>query len=324
MVEKINIVACTDTFYVMPTGVMMLSVCENNPETDIVFHIILEDNVKAEDQQDLDDIVSPYNGKSVVFYKANERMLQMSFPAGMLRQDLTKTMYYRLYLAELLPKEIDKVLYLDGDLIVRHSLLPLWNVDVGENALAAVSDCSIGCREYYNRLQYPYELGYFNSGVLLVNLKYWREHQVLKDFESYMEKHPDAIRCHDQDVLNVVFCNRKILLPIKYNLQHIFLGKKKESYDYWKLEKEVLEAREDPCIVHFTYIDKPWRKYQINSHPFSSTWYKYQNMTKWRGLKFEHRTKKQCMRNFVGDILRKIGLLPPFVYFDYLEIAPVD
>ena len=157
MKEKLDIVVCTDKFYVMPTGVMLLSVCENNPDTDIVFHIILDDNVKAEDQQDLDDIVSPYNGKSVVFYKANERMLQMSFPAGMLRQDLTKTMYYRLYLAELLPKEIDKVLYLDGDLIVRHSLLPLWNVDVGENALAAVSDCSISCIEYYNRLKYPFE-----------------------------------------------------------------------------------------------------------------------------------------------------------------------
>lgn len=324
MNEKIDIVACTDKSFVMPTGVMMLSVCVNNPETDIVFHIILEDNVKAEDRRDLEDIVSPYKGKSIVFYNANEKMLQTSFPAGMLRPDLTKTMYYRLYLTELLPKEIDKVLYLDGDIIVRQSLLPLWNVDLGEHALAAVSDCSIGCIEYYNRLHYPYELGYFNSGVLLVNLKYWRDYQVLRDFESYMEKHADAIKCHDQDVLNVVFCENKIIIPIKYNLQHGFLEKKSITYDYWKLENEVLEARENPCIVHFTYRDKPWRKYQIESHPFSSTWDKYQNMTKWRGLKFEHRTKKKRLSSFMGNLLRMIGLVPPLIKIDYLEIAPID
>lgn len=323
MKEKLDIVACTDKSFVMPTGVMMLSVCVNNPETDIVFHIILEDNVKAGDRQSLEDIVSPYNGKSIVFYYANDEIQKMTFPEGE-KLDITKVTYYRLFLAESLPQDIDKVLYLDGDLIVRHSLLPLWNVELGEHALAAVSDCSISCIEYYNRLHYPYELGYFNAGVLLINLRYWREHQVVKVFESYMEKHGDAIKYHDQDVLNVVFCENKILIPIKYNLQHGFLEKKSISYDYWKLENEVLEARENPCIVHFTYRDKPWRKYQIESHPFSSTWDKYQNMTKWRGLKFEHRTKKKRLSNIIGNLLRKIGLVPPLFNIDYLEIAPID
>lgn len=324
MEEKIDIVACTDKGFVMPTGVMMISVCENNPETDIVFHIIVDGSIGTEDQQDLKDIVKPYTGKSVVFYNANERMLKKSFPIGRLRQTLTKAAYYRLYLAELLTQEIDKVLYLDGDVIVRHSLLPLWNTNLGENALAAVSDCSSGNIEFYNRLKYPFELGYFNSGVLLVNLKYWREHQVLNDFESYMENHADSIKCHDQDVLNVVFYDKKIILPLKYNLQKYFFRKKRDSYDYWKLEKEIQEAFVDPCIVHFTTSDKPWRKCQMEQHPFSSTWYKYQNMTKWRGIKYEHRTKKQRIRNYVGDILRKVGVLPPLKKSYYIEIPPID
>ena len=323
MNEKIDIVACTDKFYVMPTGVMMLSVCENNPETDIAFRIILEDNVKAEECQELENIVSPYNGKSIVFYYANDEMLKMTFPEGE-KLGITKVAYYRLFLADLLPKEIEKVLYLDGDLIVRHSLLPLWNVELGEHALAAVSDCSISRIEFYNRLHYPYELGYFNSGVLLINLRYWREHHVVKAFESYMEKHGDAIKYYDQDVLNVVFCENKIIIPIKYNLQHGFLEKKSISYDYWKLEHEVLEARQDPYIVHFTFRDKPWRKYQIESHPFSSTWDKYQNMTKWKGIKFEHRAMKMRRSNCFWNFLRKIGLVSPLLKIDYLEIAPID
>ena len=330
MKNKIEIAACTDRWFVMPTGVMMVSVCENNPETDVVFHIIVDDNVSAEDQQDIKDIAASYVGKSVVFYKANEAMQKESFPKGIIRPDITKTAYYRLYLAELLPREIDKVLYMDGDVIVRHSLLPLWNTDFGENAVAAVTDCSSGCIEFYNRLHYPFELGYFNSGVLLVNLRYWREHQVLNDFVSYMENHADSINFWDQDVLNVVFRDKKVLIPLKYNLQHPFLFEKTDAYDYWKLEQEVLEAREDPCIVHFTARWKPWRIYHRGwVHPFSSTWDKYQNKSKWKGIKYDYRTKSQRIKRYAGNILRRFGLLPPLIQNSYFPtiaptIAPID
>lgn len=325
MRNKIDIAACADRWFVMPTGVMMVSACENNPETDVVFHIIVDNSVTTDDCQDLKDIVAAYRGKSVVFYNARDKIQRESFPKGMDRNDITKTAYCRLYLAELLPQDLDKVLYLDGDVIVRHALLPLWNVDLGENAVAAASDCSSGRIEYYNRLEYPFELGYFNSGVLLVNLKYWREHQVLEDFESYMDKHADSIQLWDQDVLNVVFRDKKVSIPLKYNLQHPFLWKKSDSYDYWKLEQEVLEAREDPCIVHFTGTFKPWRIFLADPHPFNSTWDKYQDKTKWKGIKYEHRTKKQRLRRHVGDILRKTGLLPPLKKdHRFLDIAPID
>ena len=326
MTEIINIVACTDKKFIMPTGVMMTSVCENNMDTDVVFHIIVDEDVNTDDCRDLKDAVTIYRGKSVLFYHANDKMQKKSFPKGMNRNDITRTTYYRLFLAEILPQELDKVLYLDGDVIVRHSLLPLWNTNIEEKAVAAAYDCSSGRIEYYNRLKYPFELGYFNAGVLLINLKYWREHQVLNDVISYMENHADSIRCHDQDVLNVVFRCRKVTVPLKYNLQHLFLLKKCDDYDYWKLEQEVLEAREDPCIVHFTSRWKPWRIYRRGwVHPFSSTWDKYQNMTKWKGVKYDYRTKSQRIRRYAGNILRRFGLLPPLRQNSkFLTIAPID
>ena len=326
MTEIINIVACTDKKFMMPTGVMMTSVCENNMDTDVVFHIIVDEDMNTDDCRDLKDIVAAYRGKSVFFYHANDKMQKKSFPKGMNRNDITRTTYYRLFLAEILPQELDKVLYLDGDVIVRHSLLPLWNTNIEEKAVAAAYDCSSGRIEYYNRLKYPFELGYFNAGVLLINLKYWREHQVLNDFISYMENHADSIRCHDQDVLNVVFRCRKVTVPLKYNLQHLFLLKKCDDYDYWKLEQEVLEARGDPCIVHFTSRWKPWRIYRRGwVHPFSSTWDKYQNMTKWKGVKYDYRTKSQRIRRYAGNILRRFGLLPPLRQNSkFLTIAPID
>ena len=86
----------------MPTGVMMISVCENNPETDIVFHIIVDDSIKTEDPKDLENIVISYTGKSVVFYNANERMLKKPFRKGRLKPSPQKAAYYRVKVLRLL------------------------------------------------------------------------------------------------------------------------------------------------------------------------------------------------------------------------------
>ena len=207
---------------------------------------------------------------------------------------------------------------------MRHSLLPLWNTDLEGKAIAAVSDGISGLIEIYNRLKYPFDLGYFNAGVLLVNLKYWREHQVLREFESYMERHEDSIKYHDQDVLNAVLCEQKILMPIKYNLQRGFLLKNR-NFDYRKVEKELTEALADPCIVHYTNSYKPWKRYIETPHPFNSTWDKYQDMTKWKGIKIESRTVRQRARHCAGNILRGIGLLSPLEKESiYLDVAPID
>ena len=323
---RMDIVACTDKWFVMPTGVMIYSVCVNNPEVDIVFHIITDDNVTGKDQHDLEDVVASFNGKSVKFYLVSEQILSIKFPVREDRKDIMQTTYYRLWLAELLPPTIDKVLYLDGDIIVRHSLLPLWNTDLGNNAIAAVPDCLEGNMEYYQRLGYPSELGYFNAGVLLINLSYWREHEVINHFVRYIQTHAEDILCQDQDVLNVFFKERKIILPLKYNLMSGFIIKK-PKIDVKKYENELLEAHTDPVIVHFI-ADKPWYSYsRTPKHPFASTFFKYQNQTRWKGVKTDRRPFKLRVINWVADILRKYGLksqLPPVSWRDYIDIAPVD
>ena len=321
--NKMDIVACTDNRFVMPTGVMMQSVCVNNPEVYIVFHVIVDETVSIEDRHDMEGVVSSLDGKSVMFYAVNNEILSRSFPSGYRSYNVTKATYYRLYISELLPKTIEKVLYLDGDVIVRHSLLPLWNMDIEQYAIAGAYDGSSGLIEFYNRLKFPAHLGYINAGVLLINLKYWREHFVLKLFGGYMNEHSEDIKFHDQDVLNVVFCDKKEFFPLKYNLEHYFLMENSCDYDYWKLEAEVLDARKDPIIVHYTGPFKPWEKYQRCPHPFRSSFYKYQNQTKWKGVKYERRPLKMRLVNFIADTLRMLRLKSPWDYA-YIDIAPID
>jgi len=319
---RIDIAACTDRNFVMPTGVMMQSVCVNNPDVDIVFHIIVDGDVTDDDKRDLRDITVPFEGKSIVFYLASEYVKKINFPALENRFGLTKTTYYRLWLAEIIPNDIDKILYLDGDVIVRHSLLPLWNTDLEGNAVGAVANEDV---ELFVRLKISRELGYFNAGVLLIDLKYWRENHVTKEFLEYISLHSTEIVFHDQDVLNVVFREKKKWLPIEYNFAHYFL-KKHVGSDFWKYEEEVRKVMRDPTIVHFTNntIGKPWNKYQRNPHPFRSSFYKYQNQTRWKGVIYENRPITLRIINYVSDMLRKTGVLPKVTRYDLIEIDPID
>ena len=76
---RIDIAACTDRNFVMPTGVMMQSVCVNNPDVDIVFHIIVDGDVTDDDKRDLRDITVPFEGKSIVFYLASEYIKNIDY-----------------------------------------------------------------------------------------------------------------------------------------------------------------------------------------------------------------------------------------------------
>jgi len=318
-----NIVASTDKLFVMPTGVMIYSVCVNNPDTDIVFHVLVNTDVTSENKRDLEKVVSQFNGKTIVFYDPNQKMQSIDFPP-IISKAITKTTYYRLFMAELLPPVIDKVLYLDVDIIVRHSLLPLWNIDVSNYAVAAIPDIFSAQSEVYSRLHIPRSLCYVNSGVLLINLKYWRSHSLSERFQSWMVEHIDVIRYGDQDILNAVLKEKILLIPQKFNLMHGYLWKQ-TYYDYKKYENDVLDARRDPTIVHFTGA-KPWDAYcEGEPHPLNSTFYKYQQQTKWKDERIDIRPYKKRISNFCGDILRKLGLMAPRkLYHNYIEIAPID
>ena len=319
-----DIVACTDKWFVMPTGVMMYSACVNNPDVDIVFHVIHDDSVTSKDRRDLEKTVTVFEGKSISFYHVDVTLFPC-FPNVTMISRITQAVYYRLMLSEILPETICKVLYLDGDIIVRHSLLPLWNTDLKDFAVGAVPDSLGGDLEFYHRLNYPPQLGYFNSGVLLANLEYWREHEVVRTFMSYMQEHADKLKYWDQDVLNVVFSNNKVVLPIKYNLTSGFLWKQPQ-YDYKKYEKEVEAALKDPVIVHFAG-DKLWENYRRQPrHPFASTFFKNQSQTKWKGVKTDKRPYKLRVINYVADMLRKYGLKSPLPRSacEYIDISPID
>lgn len=298
-----NIVCCTDHNYVMPTGVMICSACVNHSNCRINFHVICNKDVTDEDKNDLTNIVRQYH-HSICFYPV-EFEIPSSFTINRGRQPkhITISAYYRLFLAQILPQKIDKVLYLDCDIIVRHSLEEMYNTDIKNYAVGVVTDMGDGSLLFYSYLRYSPKYGYFNSGVLLINLSYWRNKNLLQDFIDFATQYPERVILHDQDIMNFVLKDQKKQLPLTYNFQHGFLFE--ELGISWEYEEELKETIKNPYILHFTG-KKPWVK--GCDHPYRDEFIKYKELTIWKETPL-WKAPKTTWRMQIKKILVSWGLM---------------
>ena len=173
-------------------------------------------------------------------------------------------------------------MYLDCDIIVDGPIGELFDMNWDNIAIGAVPDMCSERQEFYDRLQYDRTLGYFNAGAVLMNLDYWREHDVAQQCFDYLANNYDKTENNDQDVLNVVLRNMKRTLPVTYNFQ-IQL---RMPYFYNTFPKELQEEilkEESPKIIHYAAELKPWMAYYY-AYPFNVVWQKYKRKSPWRWM----------------------------------------
>lgn len=304
-----EIVCSADNNYVMPTGIMLTSLFENNKDAYVRVHF-LDGGLTTENKERLSCIAQNYTQKQIIFYDIDDKLFE-DFPINQANQSShihSMATYYRLYMAQILPNNVDKVIYLDGDLIVLDSLSDLWNWDVDNSALAAVPDPFNNMTKHYNALRYSMDLGYFNAGVLLINLKYWRENHVINDFLALIKNHPERLIAHDQDVLNFVFREKKKVLPLKFNMMPEFLYKPEFCPLLWKFEDDLNEGQKHPVIIHFTFVPKPW--YKDSENPYKYKFEYYRQKTIWADFK-EHSgiPLKNKVVGWCKSFLMSVGIL---------------
>lgn len=300
----IDVVCCTDGNYVMQTSVLILSTCSQNAQEEITFHIITDGSVTAKDKRRMEGVIAPFGCMKMLFYCVKDEW----FESLKVSSAFTKATFYRLSMAEILPPTVNKVLYLDGDMIVTGSIRPLWDMDISDVALAAVPDVCEDDPSIYERLEYPQELGYFNGGVQLINIAYWRREKMLPVFLGLVRKNPERFKYYDQDVLNCVFNRKKKVLPLKYNVQNEVFFKVK-NWDTKKFGASLEEAIKKPVIVHFTRSQKPW--IVGCPHPYTAEFNRYREMTPWRHRSIIDTLKYSGLRHTVGYYTRKWGMKAP-------------
>ena len=136
-----------------------------------------------------------------------------------------------------------------------------------------------GKEDHYSRLCYSKEYSYFNAGVLLINLDYWRKHDIEPQIVSYLQQFPERLLYNDQDVLNAVLYQQRKFLPYRWNMQDGFFRKKRKI---WKTSLPALNAEMPKAvIIHFTGGKKPWHDECV--HPCKKLYLMYQDMTQWVG-----------------------------------------
>lgn len=175
--------------------------------------------------------------------------------------------YSKLKAAEYLPN-IDKILYLDIDITISGKLDELWNIDLKNYAIAACFDSYIEhyTNNYKSLISLSQNQYYFNAGVLLINLKKWRELDVFKRSINWLKNYQDIILYQDQDILNGIFKDDVTYFNSRFNFMPTLRNRIKEKQQLAPLEKTAM-----PIIIsHFCGELKPWHK---NSKHFNAYLY---------------------------------------------------
>jgi len=295
-----DILICLNENYLMPSEVMLYSLFQNNKNITVTVHAMVPD--VGDYVLDLKNFVEEH-GQRIFIYDMSKVALPIIPSHSNNKTSYPLEAYYRLFVTEVIPHDIHKVLYLDGDIIVRGGLSELWNTDVTGYAVAAGLSRYNDDIKLIKKLGFDPKYGYFNSGVLLINLDYWRENQVVNLFVNYIKNNMDNLRFADQDVLNPVFCDKRLELSIRYNFCTTFLLNDRFRMIASKsIIEEIDKWCKKPCVIHYNSADKPWNSDSLNIH--RKIWRKYRDETKWR----DYIVKKDGP-SFKEKILRAISCL---------------
>ena len=205
---------------------------------------------------------------------------------------------------------------MDCDIVVRGSLTDLWNLNINDCALAAVyqNDEWGDDKNVWGRLNIPKEKGYFNAGVLIINLDYWRANNIQELLFDFIKYNYNKILAHDQDVLNAVLYDKTLPLDCKWNVLGLFYseGLMNNSFprnlDYKQQFFNGINI--NPTVVHYVFKPKPW-EYTCN-HPFREDYFHYLLYTPWKNYKPSFSWSKYynyIMRPFLFKIIIKADVL---------------
>lgn len=256
MNNNIKVAFCIDEGYAQHLAVAMVSLFLHN-EKDKPDIYIASPPLKPEILRRLTKVGDIFSA-NLVFKEIDEER----FTNFREHLHLSRAAYFRIVLSELLP-EVDKIIYLDCDVVVEADLAPLWATDLNGFAAAGVDE---GNPEQTSRLDLSDDI-YINSGILVLNLAYWREHQLTKKCLDWISENTILNILMDQDAINVSLRYIKKPIDISWNLNPVPL----ETLDVLKKYRQ--------RIIHFGGPVKPWHK--CYDFSMQQIYRKYLSFTEW-------------------------------------------
>lgn len=286
-----NIVLASDNNFVQHCAVTMLSVLKHNKG---VHFFLLTEGLSTENSSYLTELVFSHSGQLQIIEVPSEVVQKFPLPKTA-SAHISIATYYRLFITTLLGADIEKAIYLDCDMVILGGLEDLWNTDLSHYTIGAVYQ-NLGWSDYnqsWSRLNIPREEGYFNAGMLLLNLKCLREMNFEEKAIQYIKENYNRIISHDQDVLNSLLYDKTLPLSPKWNYLSLFLNRniQKISFpDKFHFGIQELASPDfKPIVIHFVSQPKPWN-YGC-SNPYKKYYYETLQLTKWKDYKPQFKWK---------------------------------
>ncbi len=267
--KTLNLLVTLDANYILPLKVMLKSLFINNPDQNFrVF--LMHSSLEVSHIMDIDQFVQN-NGHSLSAIKIESD----AFSDAPLLKHYTKEMYYRLLAFRYLPTNLDRIVYLDPDILVINPITSLYELDLSDWLYAAAYHDILFTNEINKLRFHEYDLkAYFNSGVLVMNLDLLRETVDENEIYGFVRKHKNTLILPDQDILNSLYSNQiKKLDEFIYNYDVRF-------YKYRRLvsnrEIDMDFVINHTAILHFCGKKKPW--HDNYSGQFHSLYKHYQKL----------------------------------------------
>ena len=275
MEYRINICLACDDNYSKYAGVVIASILYNANEDDNISFYILDGGIKDEHKQQILELKSIKNC-DINFVPINESDFE-DYKQVRTHEYITLATYYRLKLPTLLP-DIKRLIYFDCDFVVNSSLKELFNTDMGDCAVAGVTDIK--------RKMLKHNPTYVNAGMLVFDLDNMRKQNLEEKFLNWTKEHKDTIKCGDQEIINETLNNGIKIVDDSWNVQSSNFTNR-SSYT------------NKPRAIHFVAKKKPWHFGSFSYH--RPLYFKYLQMTPWKltDEEYTHWTKDNQIESLI-------------------------
>lgn len=278
-----NIVYASDDNFAEILGVSMLSLFENNKDVADITVYVLDSGITDENKSRFNVLATQYN-RNIQFISTS----QVSSKLNGIKQDRGgASQFARLFLTQLLPETCERVLYIDCDTIIRHSLVELYNTDFEGKVVCGVMDCI--SKQHRARLGISPDDIYINSGMMLIDLKAWKAHNIERNIEKVVVKFRGKVPYADQGIVNLALHGLIKCVHPRYNCITVYT-----AFDFNDLlefrqpsacpsSTDIEEAKNDPSIAHFVTlfcVSRPWLKNAKG--PFYNEWRTYKSQSPWK------------------------------------------
>jgi lipopolysaccharide biosynthesis glycosyltransferase len=258
---------------------------------------VLTDDAKSKENKKIIMLKSTYKNFSIYFIQIDDSNLG-NFSIPSIADYISVQTYYRCFIPTLFPK-LDKVIYLDCDMLVEGNIIELWKTDLENYYVAGAECCYVKQIGFKKQLGFSDDILYINAGVLLMNLDAMRTDNIVLKFIESAKILGNNVPHVDQDVINYTLKGKIKELDSRFN---------------WATSNSV-ESKQNslshqPAVIsHFTGRAKPWAPQYKCSHESANHYFYYLSKTPYRNFIYRYRIEhffRYSIKAFIRTIIKKL------------------